>query len=594
MGDINKRMIIMCLVAFVVVIAAILKLCFISLAHGQKIREAVDNKAYITDVVTAFGGNLLGDNANDLLAYCYPSCDIRWNAVTAKKNIPNLTLDTLKYLADDFDKYFLEKNGGKSYYPLFKKAYQNGLTNQLIMRDVHKEEETRVSHFRILRESKGGLVIDHHTDMIFTSDKISTRTLGKTNLDDETNKVGIIGAYRDTLMGKTMKRDMFHGNVLPAEISDQIFPDKGRDVVSTINYNLSESVYDALYAEMKRVKAGKGCAIVMDVETGDVKAMINLTKSYRSDTIFSEQTNIAFANTYEPGSVFKLASFVVALKDGVINLDDEMSIGTGRMHFPGKDVVDSHIYSSEQVWSLRKIFAMSSNIGAAKVVYNNYKSNPQKFVDGLHALHLDDYVKTDILSSSRSQIKNTDSENWWQTSLYQMAQGYEVMITPINLAMFYNAIANGGVMMRPRFVSCIIDNEHDKVINFDPVVVDTICNDSIARLAKSILREVVTTGTAANVFKNAKYAFCGKTGTAQIRASKVYSATFIGFFPEEKPKYTIYVMLSDLYGEYYAASVAAPVVRRIADVLYETTPCFYETMMVDIKTPNVWNELSKK
>lgn len=582
MSEINKRVVILGLCAFVMAIVVVAKMCYISFAQGSDIRQAVDDKAYYTEFVTAFGGNVIGDDFDALLAYYYPSSEVRWNAVTAKKNIEGLSLDTLKRLGKLFDDNFSYKSNNGSYYKLFEKAYKNDLTNQLIMSDVKSAEEKKVRSFPILRESRGGLMITSLTEMKFTSNKIGNRTLGKTNFDESANsKVGLIGTYRETLKGETMSKDVFRGGILPAEVTGNLFPDEGCDVITTVNYDISEITYNALNEQLKRVKGGKGCAIVMEVETGDVKAMINLQRRRNGDTVYTEQTNLAYAYAYEPGSVFKLASFLVALKDGYIDLDREMSIGRGVMEFPGKVVRDSHTYPEEQVWSMRKIFAHSSNVGAAKVIYNNYKDNPQKFVDGLNSLHVGDYIETDILSSARSRVKGTDSKEWWRTSLYQMAQGYEVMITPINLTMLYNAVANDGVMMKPRYVKALRDKEYDEIEYLDVEVVDTICSLEVAQKAQELLREVVVAGTATRAFKNAPYNFSGKTGTAQIKAEKVYSATFIGYFPAENPKYTIYVMLTDLYHEYYASTVAAPVARNIADKLYAIDKSFFKTITVD-------------
>ena len=587
--NINTKIVIFGFLGALMAVVAIVRMSYISIARGRNIREVVDDKAYSKVVVTAFGGNLLGDNGKDLLSYYHPNSEIRWNAKKAKKSLDDFSVDTLIHL---FDKYYKAENNGKSYRKIFTDAYKNDKTYQLIMKDVLISDEKKIRTFPIFREAQGGLMVEKRDEMKFTSRKIGLRTLGKPNLDEsENNHVGLIGRYGDTLKGSTLSLSMFHGSVVPVNIAEDIFPDDGRDIVTTINYDLSEYTYNVLSAQMRKVGAGKGCAMIMDVKTGDIKTMINLTRGDGNDSAYYEFTNIAYAHPYEPGSVFKLASYLVGLKDNLIDINKQINIGNGKMNFPGKVVTDSHTYSSEKIYPVHTLFAISSNVGAAKIIYDNYKNNPQKFVDGLHELHLDDHIKTDILSSAKSHIKNVEDEDWWNTSLYQMAQGYEVMITPINLLTFYNAVANDGVMMRPRYVTKIAGNKTKDEIVTKQVVVDTICSSAVAKTAQSLLAEVVTDGTAKEVFNGAPYTFAGKTGTAQIGAKHVYSATFAGFMPAENPKYTIFVMMTDLHDQYYAAQTAAPVVRKIADRIYATDKSFFKELVV--KEP-LYNKDAKK
>ena len=597
MEEINKRMIIVVLVFVIIALVVIVKMNYICFANGSSIRKTIDSTAYNTVVVSSLGGNVCGDNGKDILAYYCTNNDIRWDAKCARMNENNAkSLDSLIYY---LDKYYINQNNGMSYSSIIKSAYRTNSRYKLLMKNVSYEDVMRIKEFPVFRNENGGLIIEKHNRMKYINDKIGTRTIGKTSLDDgdDQKNVGIIGAYRNILKGDTVKMDVFkayHSYEIPVRVADNLFPGIGCDVVTTLNFDLSECVYNALIRELQRSKASMGCAVVMDVKTGDIKAMINLTRRSddENDTSYAETYNNALGYSYEPGSVFKLASFIVGMKDGLIDVNNLVTIGNGRMAFPGKDVVDSHPYKSNQTWTVTKIFAQSSNVGAAKLIYDNYKDQPQKFVDGLHKLHIDDSLKLDVISTTHSHIKNTNSNDWWETSLYQMAQGYEVMITPINIAMFYNAIANDGVMMKPRFVKEIRGNNkfQNKVNNL--VVIDTICSKYVAEKAQNLLREVVASGTAYDVFKGASYEFCGKTGTAQIRATNVYNATFVGYFPANNPKYTIMVLASGLHNIYYASDVAAPVVREIADKIYSTDPFFFNSINVDAKTPYVMHRLS--
>ena len=311
----------------------------------------------------------------------------------------------------------------------------------------------------------------------------------------------------------------------------------------------------------------------MEVSTGAIKAMANLKKGKEGN--YFESQNYAVDEFSEPGSTFKLVSAMALLEDGFCSPDDSINIEGGKTSYYGQKMEDAS-KPHKNVMTLKEIFEKSSNVGISKFVVKHYTKDPDKFVS--HALDLGLNIKPDfdIKSSNNPRIKTKKSSDWSAVSLPWMSIGYEIKISPMQVLMLYNAIANNGKMVKPYMVSEIM-HEGRMIEKIQPIVLkDKICSDATIKALKSMMEGVVDHGTATNV-KNSDYLVAGKTGTAQISKAggydkSSYKASFVGYFPAKEPKYTVIVVINEpRKGLYYGALVAGPVFKEISDKIYSSS-----------------------
>ncbi len=314
----------------------------------------------------------------------------------------------------------------------------------------------------------------------------------------------------------------------------------------------------------------------MEVATGDIKAISNL--EIGNDGDYHETYNYAIAESTEPGSTFKLPVLMAALEDGVIDTGDIVDTGTGSVTFYNKVIKDTREEGYGKL-TVKQVFEKSSNVGTSKIIYEHYKDNPKDFVNRLYAMRLNEKLNLQIKGEGTPLIRYPGDKFWSGLSLPMMSHGYEVQMTPMQLLTFYNAVANDGKMMRPRFVTEILRNG-TVVKRYGPeVIVNSIASRSTIRKAKSMMEGVVEHGTATNL-RNKNYKIAGKTGTAQIAKGKSgyrqnavisYQASFVGYFPAENPLYScIVVVNAPSNGVYYGNLVAGSVFREISDKVYAT------------------------
>ena len=382
-------------------------------------------------------------------------------------------------------------------------------------------------------------------------------------------------------------RRIHHGGWIPVNSDDDVDAQNGDDVITTFDIKLQDIVENALRNTLTENKAEQGCAILMDVETGYVKALANLRLNHETN-VYEESYNVALAERYEPGSVFKIASMVVLLSQKDINLDDKVNIGTGPIKFSNRTMKDDHSFAQGGICTVQEVIEQSSNKGTAVLINKNYATHPEKYVEGLYALGLNKKIGTGINGEAQPVIKHPDDKTkdgrklWSKVSLPWMSIGYEVNVTPMHLITLYNAIANGGRMMKPQFVT-EIRRGSQTVKEFEPIVLnECIAGPEAIQKLRTMLEGVVIRGTAKRQFQGCVVNVAGKTGTAQYYdrvqgyayhepgiGRKLYNTTFVGYFPAEKPRYSCIVMVSRARGRFWAAgSVSAPGFREIAEKVY--------------------------
>ena len=313
----------------------------------------------------------------------------------------------------------------------------------------------------------------------------------------------------------------------------------------------------------------------MEVATGDIRAIANLEQTGNGS--YHETYNYAIGESTEPGSTFKLAALMAAIEDGVIDTGDIVDTGTGTVKYYNKIIRDTKEEGYGKL-TVKEVFEKSSNVGTSKLIYENYKDNPKEFVNRLYAMKLNQQLDLQIMGEGKPLIRYPGDKFWSGLSLPMMSHGYEVQMTPLQILTFYNAVANDGKMMGPRFVTAILRNGTVVKSFGTDVIINSIASRNTIRKAKKMMEGVVEHGTATNL-KNADYKIAGKTGTAQIALNNLgyrqrmsYQASFVGYFPAENPLYScIVVVNAPSNGVYYGNIVAGSVFKEISDKVYATT-----------------------
>ncbi len=442
-------------------------------------------------------------------------------------------------------------------------------------RKINYVEASKVKQFPILRRGKykGGLILEEEVLRHRPFGMLGERTLGKLVLNSKGERVGDLGledAYESELKGVKGIRAW---RIAPRNRMDFIIKEsvEGNDIYTTLDVDIQDVAEDALRKQLEKFKAHHGTAVVMEVATGEIKAIANL--GIGNDGNYYERRNYAIADAVEPGSVFKLPSMIALLEDGVVDLTDSVQTGNGARKFYGATMKDYHACGKITV---QQVFEKSSNVGTSMLIHRAYKNNPQKYIDRLYDLHLGEPIGMKIKGEGRPYIKDTKSKAWWRTSLPWMSVGYEVNVTPLQMLMLYNAIANNGKMVKPRLVYAIKRN--GKMIRdfSKPIIVDNnICSKETIKKLHIMLEGVVERGTARNI-KDERYKIAGKTGTAHIARVgggydvQNYRATFMGYFPADNPKYSCAVVIDnpDRSIGRFGGSVSGPVFKTISDALY--------------------------
>ncbi len=523
-------------------------------------------------------GNILADDGS-LLATSLPFFDIHFDA-----KAEGLTDDIFNAQAVDSLAWLLSTYVDQQYTP---GAYRDwlvqlraappetrGIRYVPIAKDLPYNKALMVKSFPIFREGrfKGGFIMEQKNRRERPFKILAQRTIGYTR--DGALPVGLEGSFNNILEGKEGKQLMIRvpGDVyIPVNDLAEIEPEAGDDVITTLDINIQDVAETALLNACKTHNADHGCAIVMEVKTGKIRAIANIGRTPEG---WWETYNYAVGERVEPGSMFKLASFMAMMEAGKLNdLDEKIPVYGGKVKIYDEELLDAEPHGLDSM-TIREVFARSSNVGTATLAQQFFKTNPSAFVQYIRDFGLDLPTGIEVGGEEAPIVKNPKDpkSEWSGTSLPWMSIGYELLMTPLQLLTFYNAVANDGRMMKPYIVQRT-ERYGEIVKEFRPTVVQrSIASKSTLIRAKDLLETVVTKGTARNI-QSANYAIAGKTGTAQLnyhkfRASKGirHQAGFCGFFPAENPVYSCIVVISEPErGGYHGAEVAAPVFRAIAD-----------------------------
>ena len=562
--------------------------------QGERYRELATELTIRQDTIYANKGNVYAADGN-LLATSMSKFTIRMDVVAVdnnvfEKNIVNLSKE-LSNMLGKTPKYYQTK---------LRKAKRLKNRYLLIARNIGYNDYLRMKSFPIFKLGvyRGGFIAEHKTVREHPIGKIAERTIG---YDDFRGEAGIEGAFADFMQGTNglrWKQKIAKNQWKPISDVNEKEPIDGCDVITTIDVNIQDITHHALLRQLEYFDADHGCAVVMETKTGEIKSISNLGRT--SSGKYYEKRNYAVWESHEPGSTFKLASLIAALDDKVIDTSTVVDTEKGKIFIHNKKVEDSRRGGYGKI-SAARVFEVSSNVGIVKLMKKHYDENPSKFIEKLDSYGFTKPIGFKIKGEGKPNIpKPSDKKRWNKISLEWMSWGYGISVTPMQTLMFYNAVANDGVMVKPRFVKELRKQEKVERVFETEVANPQIASKETLQKVKKVMENVVVKGTADNIY-SPSFSMAGKTGTAKkyiprtknkkgewqggYYSTKQYVASFAGFFPADEPKYSCIVVIHDPNKKkgYYGATVAAPVFKEIAQKIYTTTPV--NNQYVDDKLP---------
>ncbi|WP_147678519.1 penicillin-binding protein [Algibacter pacificus] len=581
---------------FVFGFAVLFKLFSIQYLQGDKYRALVEKRDVQNITIPANRGNVYSDKGG-LLATSIPKYNIAIDAVVS----PTKKFEEfVGPLADSLSKY-----SGKSasyYEKAIRKARANKNQYLLLAKNINYTDYVRFRGFPLLKLGAipGGLIVSQNTKREFPMGAIAQRSIGYERFDEDGNvtRAGIDGAFGVKYLrgtdGKRLKQKIGKNKWKPLTDYNQVEPKDGYDVYTTIDVNIQDIAHHSLLGQLEYYEAEHGCVVVMDVKTGEIKAISNLGKTKSGE--YYEKRNYAVWESHEPGSTFKVMALMAALEDRVIDTSTVIDTKRGSKRFYGRTISDSHGHGEI---SAARALEVSSNIGLATIIDENYSKNPEKFIDRLKSWGLNKPLGVSIMGEGNPVIPEPGDKIWSRNALPSMAYGYNLRITPLQTLTFYNAIANNGEMVKPRFIKAV--KEFDKEIEvFEKEVINKkICSDKTLGEIQEIMKNIVVRGTGRKLY-SPNFSMAGKTGTARTeygnyeewRKDRKYISSFAGYFPAENPKYSCIVVIhkpSTKKG-FYGADVTGPVFKRIAQKIFTDTPLIDEVNSLDVKVASVQEE----
>lgn len=562
--------------------AVLFKLFHVQYVEGSKWRSMADSLSTRFANVEAARGNIYASDGKSLLATSVPEYEVRMDMMAGGIEKDEVFYEKIDSLAGKLSSFFGDKSA-KQYSRMLRNAREDKARYLLLKRNVTHQELKAIRKFPVFNMGryKGGLISVQQNKRIMPFQSLAARTIGYKNKNVQ--PVGLEGAYSSYIDGESGKRlvQRIAGGIwMPVNQDIEIAPKEGADIISTIDVNMQDVAQRALKKQLVLSNADHGTVVLMEVATGQVRAIANFSKV--SEGVYKEKFNYAIAGNQDPGSTFKVASYMALLEDKKV--DTNTMVGTGSYPIPGKIITDSH--GSIGTVTVKRAFEESSNAAISQLVNNAYKGNQSGFTDHLYRWHLHEKMGLQIPGEAQPVVKNPNNKSWNKNmTLPQMAYGYEMQLTPLKMLSFYNAIANDGKYIAPIFVKEIkrlgntVEQFQARVIN------EKICSDETLGKIQAMLEGVITDGTGKTIIKSPFYRVAGKSGTAQVadgnkgyKAKRQYQASFVGYFPADNPKYSLIVVINDPRNGYYGAQVSGPVFREVADRVYASDINMYDAM----------------
>ena len=570
-----KRFYVVAAGLFLVAAAVVFKLSQIQFVQGDHYRAIAAEKTTQNIPIKANRGNIYA-NDGSLLATSVSRYDIRFDAVTVSgANFEKFMPELSRALGTYFGR-------SASYYQkILQKARSGNKRYQLIARDLNYTDFLAVKQMPLLNLGpyKGGLIVVQKPTREHPMGKIAERLVGhNTTSDTMQYNVGLEAAFDSFLRGQDghrLKQKIAKGQWKPVSDENELEPRDGFDVVTTIDINIQDIAHHALLTQLEYYEAEHGTVVVMEVATGAVRALANLGRTAKGT--YYEKLNYAVGESHEPGSTFKTIAFAAALEDRAIDTAQIVDTRLGSKAFYGRMITDTKGHGKI---SAARALEVSSNIGLASLIDQAYSQEPERWLNYFKAWRLDTILGLPISGEGRPEIPRPGDAKWSKNALPSMAYGYNLRMTPLQILTFYNALANDGRMVKPRFVDRIISD--NKIIHqYGPQIINPkIMSDQTLVQVKDVLKNIVTRGTGWALYSE-YFSIAGKTGTARTEywmedweENRRYISSFAGYFPADQPKYSCIVVIhkpSTKKG-YYGADVTGPVFKRIAQKIYTDSP----------------------
>ncbi len=550
--------------------AVVYRIFYLQRIQGDKWNKMAEQISLRYLPVKATRGNIYSDNGS-LLATSLPFFKVAFDPSQPSDELLKKNLDSLAYL---LSKTFKD-NSAKEYRRRILEARKDKRQYLLLSRaEINYQQKKKIQEWPIFREgrNKGGIIFEKVEKRYHPFSTLGYRTIGSV---DETEKgtVGLEYSFNNQLGGVDGKAlfQKMAGSWRPVFDGTEVKAKDGLDIETTIDVNLQDVAESALLAALTDHNADYGSVVLMEVKTGEIKAMSNLSKNPEGN--YWERYNYAVGSqgAVEPGSTFKLASMMALLEETDLKLTDTVQTGNGEYKFYNQ-VMKDHKPGGYGTITVKQVFESSSNIGIAKLVVEHFGKKPSEFIDFVKEMGVGQPLGFQMAGEGKPYIKSPSDSSWSGISLPWISHGYELKLTPLQTLTMFNAVANDGKMITPIIVRSV--RKADKVVEeFEPRVINKrICSKETLANLRELLEGVVERGTASNI-NGTHYKIAGKTGTAKkyVNGKYVnqYYASFAGYFPADAPKYSCIVVIDNPKNyRIYGSDVAAPVFKEIADKIY--------------------------
>tara|TARA_R110002020_G_scaffold111312_3_gene256970 strand:+ start:9887 stop:11965 length:2079 start_codon:yes stop_codon:yes gene_type:complete len=547
------------------------KVAKLQMAEGDVWREKAETINFQYREVPATRGNIYAADGS-LLATSLPFYRVALDPTIAKSDRYKAGIDSLAKMLSGFYK----DKSASSYKRMINDARLDNKRYLVLNRkQIGYQGMQEMSNWPIFREGRlgGGVIFEKVEKRYRPFNSLASRTVGFLNEDEY--GAGIEYSFNNYLQGqdgKALFQRLAGGSWKPVFDAEDVKPENGYDVTTTLDVNIQDVAETALRRQLTDRDAEFGSVIVMEVKTGKIKAITNLQRN-TSGNGYGENYNYAIGDqgNTEPGSTFKLLSMLALLEENKITLDETVETGNGAHKFYNQTMRDAK-NGGYGTLTIREAFEKSSNVGISKLVDEHFGSSPSKFMAYLDKVGLKEPLGFQLIGEGKPFFKTPGAKDWYGTSLPWISIGYEVKLNPLHTLALYNAVANGGKMMKPYIVQSVSKGNIIEEQYQPEVIRKQIASEKNIKLLQGLLEGVVEKGTARNI-ANADYKIAGKTGTAQKlingQYSRIYYTSFAGYFPADNPKYSMVVVIDSPKGfAAYGGDVSAPVFKEIADKIY--------------------------
>lgn len=567
-------------VALCVFVMFLARIVILQNTNVQEIKDDYINKNYREATLKAARGNLFASDGS-ILATTVMRYDIYLDFKTMKDTIYS---NNIGALTDSLSKMFGKSRG--EFRQKFDEQKKKKNQYYTLVKGLDFDQYDRIRNFPIFKrgKNKGGFIVDRNYKRELATSEIGAGTIGMDNGELKSGLEGAFSKYLTGTDGKRLEQRINSSQWKPIDFWKVQEPIDGEDVYTTLDLRIQDIAHSALQKQLIHYEAKHGTVVVMEVETGKVRALVNLRRTESGE--YEDSYNYALKDNIEPGSTFKTISLLAAMDDGFIDENSTVNVGNGVWTYAKQRISDGH---GGGTYDISDVLAKSSNVGTAKLITKFYAEKPQIFLDHLKRWKLFDKMDIELPGITKPKILTPQNKRWNAATLASISFGYSSNVNLLQLATFYNGVANGGKMLKPLFIDKIMKDGKVMYSAKPEVMVNKMASEKAIKMMTSALTKAVEKGTGRSIFTpNLKMA--GKTGTARFEywlpGPMKYRASFAGFYPADAPKYTCYVMVSEPNTAigFYGGPVAAPVFKEIAGKTFLKTPQNIEKeMLVDKK-----------